>query len=260
MADMKVYVLENGMNIDSIKNDLISCDDPNERFNFPSWTVLIRHAEGNILFDAACHRDPARQLPFIMENLHMTEEDDPVYRIRQLGLAPEDIGTILLSHMHPDHFGYIDKFPNAEIIVSDDEFTYMMRDYALNRFPFTKDFAYFIEKKLKWRLFPSDEKSQKLMEGVTIMNFGRGHSYGMLGLLLELPKSGNKLLISDTIYSSENVGPPLRKPGICRDMENWLRSMAYVLALAKERDAEIWYGHDLAQFETLIKSTEGYYE
>jgi glyoxylase-like metal-dependent hydrolase (beta-lactamase superfamily II) len=98
------------------------------------------------------------------------------------------------------------------------------------------------------------------MDGVTIMNFGRGHSYGMLGLLLELPKSGNKLLISDTIYSSENVGPPIRKPGICRDTENWLKSMEYVLALAKEHKAEIWYGHDLAQFETLTKSTEGYYE
>jgi hypothetical protein len=36
--------------------------------------------------------------------------------------------------------------------------------------------------------------------------------------------------------------------------------MEYVLALAKEHKAEIWYGHDLAQFETLTKSTEGYYE
>jgi hypothetical protein len=36
--------------------------------------------------------------------------------------------------------------------------------------------------------------------------------------------------------------------------------MEYVLALAKEHKAEIWYGHDLAQFETLTKSAEGYYE
>ena len=189
----------------------------------------------------------------------MTAEDDPVYRIKQIGLEPEDVDTILLSHMHPDHFGYIDKFPNAKIIVQEEEFTFMMRDYALKRFPFTKDFDYFLQKNLKWELFPSHVKMQELVPGVSIVNFGKGHSYGMLGLLLEL-KCGNKLLISDTIYSSENVGPPIRKPGICKDLENWEKSMYYVLELARVTSSEIWYGHDYAQFKSLVKSTEGYYK
>ncbi|MDR3278203.1 MAG: hypothetical protein LBT12_05460, partial [Oscillospiraceae bacterium] len=64
---MQVYVLNNGLNVNSVKNELVSCDDPNERFNFPSWTALIKHPEGNILFDAACHLKPERQAPFIME-------------------------------------------------------------------------------------------------------------------------------------------------------------------------------------------------
>ena len=256
---MKVYVLANGMNKDSKKNDLISTDDPDEIFDFPSWTTLICHEEGNILFDAACHVLPERQLPFIIENLHMTDEDTPMNRMREVGVEPEDINYILLSHMHPDHFGYIDQFPNAEIIVSDDEFTYMIKDYALKRFPFTKDFDHFLQQDLNWSLFPSDVEFKELMKGVTIVNFGRGHSYGMLGLLLDLD-CGKKLLISDVIYSSENVGPPVREPGICRDKENWYRAMDYALKLAEEQNAEIWYGHDLAQFENLTKATEGYYE
>ncbi|MDR2357213.1 MAG: N-acyl homoserine lactonase family protein [Oscillospiraceae bacterium] len=255
---MKVYVLKNGMNVDSIKNELIACDDPDERFNFPSWTVLIKHPDGNILFDAACHLNPERQAPFIMENLRMTPEDDPVYRVREAGVEPENVNYILLSHMHPDHFGYIDKFPNAEIIVSDNEFAGILKDTAMGRFPFVKDVVYFMQQGLKWSLFDDDVKFKELMPGVTIVNFGRGHSYGMLGLLLELQNDGAKLLISDVIYSSENVGPPLRRPGICRDPENWLRAMEYTLALAKERGAEIWYGHDLAQFETLRRSPEYY--
>jgi glyoxylase-like metal-dependent hydrolase (beta-lactamase superfamily II) len=256
---MKVYVLNNGLNVNSLKNELIACDDPEERFNFPSWTVLVKHPEGNVLFDAACHLLPERQAPFIIENLRMTAEDDPVFRCRQAGVEPEDVKYILLSHMHPDHFGYIDRFPNAEIIVSDNELTGILKDAMLGRFPFVKDLAHFMLRGLKWKLFPDDVKFQELLPGVTIVNFGRGHSYGMLGLLLELPRDGNKLLISDVIYSSENVGPPLRRPGICRDPENWLKSMEYALALAKERDAELWYGHDLAQFETLKKSP-AYYE
>jgi glyoxylase-like metal-dependent hydrolase (beta-lactamase superfamily II) len=256
---MKVYALKNGMNINSIKNELIACEDPDERFNFPSWTVLIKHPEGNLLFDAACHLNPERQAPFIIENLRMEPEDDPVYRVREAGVRPEDIKYILLSHMHPDHFGYIDRFPNAEIIVSDNEFTGILKDGMLGRFPFVKDLGYFMQQNLKWSLFDDSLRFKPLFDGVTIVNFGRGHSYGMLGLLLELPKDGNKLLISDVIYSSENVGPPLRRPGICRDPDNWLKAMEYTLRLAKEKNAEIWYGHDLAQFETLKKSPE-YYE
>jgi glyoxylase-like metal-dependent hydrolase (beta-lactamase superfamily II) len=259
MADLKVYVMSNGININSLKNDLITTDDPDERFNFPSWTALIRHADGNILFDAAAHVNPERQIPLILENLRVEAEDEPVNRLKQIGLDAGDIDTLLLSHMHPDHFGYIDAFPNARIIVHEDEFTYMMRDYALKRFPFTKDIDHFLKQNLKWELFPSDVKLQELVPGVTIVNFGKGHSHGMLGLLLEL-KCGNKLLVSDVIYSSENVGPPIRYPGICHDVENWEKVMKYTLLLARLTSAEIWYGHDLAQFESLVKSTEGYYE
>jgi len=259
MSDLKVYVLNNGINIDSIKNDLISTDDPDERFNFPSWTALIQSGDRNILFDAACHVNPERQIPLIIENLRVREEDEPVNRLKQIGLEAGDIDTILLSHMHPDHFGYIDAFPNAKIIVHEDEFTYMMRDYALKRFPFTKDIDHFLQQDLSWELFPSNVKLQELVPGVTIVNFGKGHSYGMLGLLLEL-KCGNKLLISDVIYSSENVGPPIRRPGICHDLENWQKTMEYTLLLARLTNSEIWYGHDMAQFESFTKSTEGYYE
>jgi len=256
---MKVYVLECGMNYNSLKHELIACDDKTETFSFQSWSVLIMHPEGNILFDAACHKEEW-QVPFILQNLHMTEQDTPMYRIGELGLKPEDIDYIVLSHMHPDHHGFIDRFPNAGIIVSDDEFTNMMKLYALGMLDFEADYTHFIKKKLKWKLYPSDQKTQKLFDGITIYNFGRGHSFGQLGLLLELPVSGNKLLISDVIYSSENVGPPVREPGRCMDMAAWRKHVKEVPRLAKELDAEIWYGHDLAQFQTFIKSSEGYYE
>ncbi|MDR3271376.1 MAG: N-acyl homoserine lactonase family protein [Peptococcaceae bacterium] len=260
MSGMKVYVLDNGINHGHPRNDIVQCDDPKATISFQSSTVFIQHPDGNILFDAACHRDPERQISFILEALQMTEEQKPVNRLAQLGVKPEEIKYLVLSHLHPDHYGFLDAFPQAEISVADDEFTYMMKDAALGVVPFFKDFEVFIKANLKWRLIPPDVKTTKLVDGVTIYNFGRGHSYGMLGLFLELPKSGNKLLVSDTIYTSENLGPPLKPPGICRDVENWKATTNYVVQLAKDLQAEIWFGHDLKQFEGLIKSTEGYYE
>jgi len=255
---MKLYILGNGMNHNSLKHELVDCEDKTETFSFPVWTALIVHPEGNLLFDAACHKEDW-QVPFIRQNLQMADEETPMRRLEQIGMTPEDINFILLSHMHPDHHGFIDRFPNAEIIVSDDEFTNMIKLYALGKLDFEDDLTYFIKKKLNWKLYPSEQKTQKLMEGVTIYNFGRGHSFGQLGLFLEL-KSGNKLLISDVIYMSENVGPPVREPGRCMDMPAWHRHVEEVPKLAKELNAEVCYGHDLAQFESFIKSTEGYYE
>ncbi|MDR0850908.1 MAG: N-acyl homoserine lactonase family protein [Clostridiales Family XIII bacterium] len=260
MSEMKVYCMKNGLNVDSLKSDLIYTDDPTETFNFPSWTVLIRHPEANILFDAAAHKIPERQMVLVLENLKMKKEDEPPARLRQIGLEPEDINLVVLSHMHCDHIGYIDAFPNAKILVSEAEFLYTMRDYGMYKSGVQKDLKYFIEKRPNWELIPGDFETKELVPGVTIYNFGRGHSYGMIGLMLDLPNSGKKFLVGDAIYAAESIGPPLRKPGICLDMENWLRTVRYIQKVAAEENAEIWYGHDLDQFNSLVKSSEGYYD
>ena len=42
----------------------------------------------------------------------------------QRGLAPADIGTIVLSHLHFDHVANVECFPNAEVIIHQDELAY----------------------------------------------------------------------------------------------------------------------------------------
>lgn len=260
MSKMKVYIMENGICSGGPKKDLVACDDPKETITFQCYTVLVKHPDGYVLYDAACHTDPERQIPLILDTLSMREEDEPLNRLAQLKVKPEEIKYLVLSHLHPDHWGHIDKFPNAEIIVSDDDFTGTMKAYALGQSPFKKDLEYFIKAGLKWKLIPGDQKTMELMDGVTIYNLGRGHTFGILGLLLDLPKSGKKLLVSDAIYTRENVGPPVRVPGICFDREAWQATLENTIRLAEELKAEIWYGHDLEQFKGMIKSTEGCYE
>jgi len=260
MSGMRVYVMDNGLNVGSIKRDLIYTEDPNETFNFPSFTVLIQHPDANIIFDTAANKIPGRQAPFIMKNLKMKKEDAPPERLRQIGLEPEDIDIVFLSHLHIDHIGYLDAFTNAKILVHEDEFAYTMRDYGLHKFQAQNDMKHYIEQSLYWELVPNDFETKELLPGLTVYNLGRGHSYGMLGLMIDLPKSGKKFLVGDAIYAAESIGPPLKKPGICFDMENWLRTAEYIMKVAKETGAEIWYGHDLNQFTSFTKSTEGYYE
>ena len=56
------------------------------------------------------------------------------------GVQPEEIGTVLLTHLHPDHCGGIVRdgravYPNAEVVVHADEAAHWLPDDALSRAP-----------------------------------------------------------------------------------------------------------------------------
>lgn len=41
--------------------------------------------------------------------------------LRALGCTPEEIGCVILTHLHPDHFGHKDLFPSATFVFHRDE-------------------------------------------------------------------------------------------------------------------------------------------
>ena len=256
---MQVYVLNNGV-LKGGKQGILASAGPDEPAVLPVYTVLVKHPDGYIIYDAACHDEKARQDPFIFDSLHMKEEERLLNRLAEINVTPEEIKYVVLSHMHADHSGYIEQFPNAEICVSENEFTNSIKEFALGISKSGGDIAHWIKCKLNWKLLPDNEKTIKLLDGVTIYNFGCGHSYGMLGLLLDLPKSGKILVVSDAVYLSENLGPPRQLPGIILDKDGYLGTLDFIESLAKDENAVVWFGHDIGQFGALIKSTEGYYE
>nr|WP_245259332.1 MBL fold metallo-hydrolase [Methylobacterium sp. 77] len=57
------------------------------------------------------------------------------------GVAPEDIGTVLLTHLHPDHAGGLihddgsAAYPNAELVLHEAESAYWLAEDAVSRAP-----------------------------------------------------------------------------------------------------------------------------
>ncbi|MGR7911430.1 AhlS family quorum-quenching N-acyl homoserine lactonase [Lysinibacillus capsici] len=273
----KVYVLDTGT-LKMDKNYMFSMhnpasiDNPNppaEFVEFPVYAVLIDHPEGKILFDTGCDPNGMGEDGSWPENIQkifpsfQSEECYLINRLEQLKVRPEDIKYVVASHLHLDHAGCLDLFTNAEIIVHDSELANVMKTFAL-----TRDMGGYIwgnvmswiQKELRWRTIKSHEKEVELVKGVKIINFGAGHAYGMLGLYIELPETGNLLLASDALYTAESLGPPVKPPGILYDSIGYLATVERIRKLAEERKATIWFGHDKSQFKTLVKSTDGYYE
>lgn len=234
--------------------------------DIPVYTVLFDHPNGLVLFDTAC--DPEgmtknwpeynkKVSPYDAFESEMLPE-----RLKQLGVAPEDIRYVVLSHLHTDHAGCLRLFKNAEVYVNETEFDETIKQYALSEMRpayIASDIKGWLDAQLNWHLISPDKREVKLLDGLTIINFGPGHAFGMMGILAELENDGNYLLIADALYLAENMGPPVRLPGLLYDEAGYMATAGLISDYASTKRARILYGHDKQQFKDLVKSTEGYY-
>jgi glyoxylase-like metal-dependent hydrolase (beta-lactamase superfamily II) len=231
----------------------------------PTTAYLVEFPGGYALFDTGLHEDTlkthAPELGFDgVSTFVASKEMFFPERLLHLGLKPDGITHVVQSHLHTDHAGYLHLFTDSEIIVNEDEFTSGLKYWALkaNVGPYNRsDFSRFLDADLRFNLLGNEVKQYKIADGVTVLNFGPGHSFGNLGLFVELAGSGNFLLVSDALYNDYVID---RLPGFVYDSIGYLKTAKFITQYAKEHDAQIVYGHNRGQFTGLVKSTEGFYE
>src|SRR5689334_9477255 len=49
--------------------------------------------------------------------IHASEDQLVVNQLARLGIEPADVQHVVLTHLDPDHAGFIDAFPRSEIVV-----------------------------------------------------------------------------------------------------------------------------------------------
>lgn len=274
---MKMHVLDLGQltldqNLMVAGSHIATASNPhavNALVDIPVSGYCIEHSEGNILYDLGCNPDAmgeqGRWSPFLQDLCPYKggEECQLPNRLEQLGLGPDDIRYAVLSHLHNDHAGCVEYFRKTKLIVHESEFDAALRafgtrdqgtPYVLN------DIAAWTRMDLDWYLFSRDQPSLTLAEGVTIHNWGPGHSHGMLGLQVELREAGSVILTSDAVYQQANFDQPPRLPGVVHDPRGAINTVERIRELARQHNAQVWFGHDPQQFATLRTSTEGWYE
>lgn len=271
---MKLYIMDNGWN----ENDLACLvamphqataadkNPPAEWVKAPVYTALIEHPDGLVLFDTACHPDTPTRWPaaqFAATPHYCREDQRLLNTLKRLGYTPDDIDIVVASHLHEDHGGNLEYFTKSRIIVHETEFTETMKNYGLGQDegPYIrKDIAHWIDAKLHWELVAADQEDFELLPGIRVINLGPGHVPGMLALMVSLPNTGNVILASDAVNTRVNLGPPIRLPGIPYDSIGFVNTIKKIHKLQKEYNAQVWCGHDAEQFDTLIKSDQGYYD
>ena len=89
----------------------------------PVASVLLRHTQGNVLFDTGCHpdvaTDPEGRLGTLAKYMQpiMPADDHVLTSLKAVGLGPDDIDVVICSHLHTDHCGCNAFFKKATVFV-----------------------------------------------------------------------------------------------------------------------------------------------
>lgn len=263
MGNKRMYIIPGGMIECDLANMVampaLADNDHRERVSrwvkSPVYYVLIENDEGPVLFDTGCHPKAMterwdmgnrKRTPVALEENHFV-----VNALGSLGYRPDDIPYVVVSHLHEDHAGGLEFFRKSRILVSDVEFTQTMQMYGLGRISggyIKKDIEAWLGAELNWETIDEDE--MELYPGIRILNFGPGHTYGMMGLLVTLPHSGNYILASDAVNTALNYGPPIQYPGLAYDTRGFERTIKRIRRLEQKYKAKVLYSHDIEQYET----------
>ena len=242
---------------------------PGQVIDVPVSAYFIEHPDGNVLYDTGCHPDwggPRGRWPQATQEIFPVIGGDECMlpaRLDALGVGPDQIRHVVLSHLHCDHAGCVEYFRKSQLIVHEDEFVGAYKHFALrdDNSPYiVDDLERWSRLGLNWRLVSRSERDQTIVPGVRLLNFGSGHAYGMLGVDVELRSRNGVLLVADACYTAENYGPPMKHPGISFDSLGFARTIERIRNLAHEKGSEVWFGHDAEQFASVRKFSEGYYE
>ena len=193
MAVQALYALQNGF-LGFERSGLFFGEFSGERVQIPIACWLIRAPDAILLFDTGLS---PRAVPGLMRNDPMarfTTSDLLANRLDALGLEPDNVDLVVISHLHYDHAGGAQLFPKSELVVQRDEYA-----YAHYPAPFFEGFYYrknFDLPGYRWRLLDGDTE---LMPGVTALRTD-GHTPGHQSLLVELPETGPVILAADFCY------------------------------------------------------------
>jgi glyoxylase-like metal-dependent hydrolase (beta-lactamase superfamily II) len=230
--------------------------DRNETIEMPISCVLLRHTQGNVLFDTGCH-------PSVPENPEarwgslaklmvpiMQPGDHVISGLRGIGLAPDDIDVVVCSHLHPDHCGCNAFFKRATFIMH-------LKEVEAARAPEAEKAGYLAaEWEHSMPIDPIGGERDLFGDGRVVLIPLPGHTPGTMGALVTLERTGKFFLASDTVA----VRATLDRDVVPRNTWN---AEALVKSLAEVRHIEssgatIVCSHDDSQWAQMRKGIDAY--
>jgi len=241
----------------------------------PILCFAIEHLDGLVLFDTGM--DPAiasnphyvdsalgRFLLNRIFRLHISPGDGLGKQLETVGLMSSDVKKVVISHLHFDHIGGIADVPQADFLISQDEWR-LLSDPHPERLWILREHIELPG--IQWRRIkfgPSDDPllapfggcHDVMGDGSLILLPTPGHTPGSMSLLVQSAGMKPLLLVADLTYETQLLMQG-KVPGT-GDAQILRSTYAKVRALkAKMPDLVILASHDSKTVETLKVATTG---
>lgn len=207
-AKWELYVLEYARSRNQPVASLIQGAFDEGVMNVPFAFVLARNGKRNVLIDSGFMNKGG--------GAEMATKFDipwwisPVRLLGELGVSPEQVTDIFISHAHFDHMGGIGEFPNAMIYMQKREYLSWLEAMALPpRFGFLTvavspdDLRSALDASVDHRLTLLEGDRDNVLPGIHA-RFGEGHTLGQQFVVVESAK-GRMVVSGDCVYAARNI-------------------------------------------------------
>jgi N-acyl homoserine lactone hydrolase len=256
----KLYRLDCGYSLANDESVWTPGENVGVNVEFSSTCWLIEHGSEWLLWDTGvpeATRDDPRGWSTLPKLIVYHLDKSLTEQLAVIGLTPNDIGRVAISHTHGDHIGNMGLFPHAAIVMQQAEYNWAHSPDGPND---NVNQLMALARKLLGR-----PKNLQLIQGDTDV-FGDGsvtlvstpgHTPGHESLLVHLKNSGFIMLSGDVVHLERNLAKNI-VPSLNTDKAASIASMAKVRQLIATYNAKLFINHDKSQTDKLRLLPEFY--
>jgi glyoxylase-like metal-dependent hydrolase (beta-lactamase superfamily II) len=203
-----VYVIEFARSKDQPVDGLINGAHDDGVVDLPFSFVMARQGDRIVLVDTGFMREGIGEEMSV--RFGIPHWISPLRMLAELGVAPEAVTDIVVSHAHFDHMGSIGKFPKAHIWIQKREILSWIEAMALPpQFGFLTaiinpdDLRNAFDASVEHRLTLLDGDRDNVRPGIHA-RFGEGHTLGQQFVILETAR-GRLVVSGDCVYAARNI-------------------------------------------------------
>lgn len=252
---MKMHILSGGR-LRMRKSVYLPEADRSETIDLPVSCVLLRHSQGNVLFDTGCHPSTVEDsvgrwgtMAKAMTPIGGPQEN-VVSELANVGLVPEDIDVVVNSHFHSDHCGCNEFFKRATIFCHQEELRAAQSSDAVQKGYIPADWQH------PMPVVAIDSERDFFGDGKLTLLPLPGHTPGTLGAVVNLARDGSFLMAADAVALRENLEREIM-PRNTWDPDKAMGSLREIQRLERA-GTKVLFGHDARQWEEVRKGLDAY--
>ena len=197
----EVYAIRYATLPDFPASELLPGVEPARKLDLAMMVWLARGNGRIILVDSGFYHD------HFFKEWQVKDFTKPSDALKRVGLKPEDITDVVITHMHWDHADGMDLFPNARIWIQKDELQYYAGEAWQAKDTHggidEEDVLTLVRLNMQGRVGMVDGDAQEIIPGV-ICYIGGKHTHESQYVGAQTT-SGTVVLASDNMYLYENL-------------------------------------------------------